>query len=311
MNNFWEWSGGMTVYNEWFGGDPTFDPGETGEWTRFMNQSAMFYFNEEAQKAWRDYLRLVITRTNTISGIRYNEDPVIMSWQLANEPRPGHGEEAMVNAGRFIEWVDQSSAYIKSLAPKQLVSTGNEGTQGSLGSEQIYLDAHRSPNVDYMTFHMWAKNWGWFDANDMEGTFPSSLENAEAYIMQHVEYARMLNKPTVLSEFGLGRDYERFEIGTPVTYRDQYLGFVFGLLEEKMKTGSPVAGTNFWTWGGYGEPQHEDARWRPGDPFVGDPPQEPQGLNSVFAGDDSTLEVIRNHHDTIQAINRDYPFILP
>jgi mannan endo-1,4-beta-mannosidase len=311
MNNFWEWSGGMTVYNEWYGGDPTFDPGESGEWTRFMNQSAMFYYNDAAQQAWRDYLALVITRTNSINGKRYNDDPVIMSWQLANEPRPGHGEEAMVNAERFIEWVDQSSAYIKSLAPKQLVSTGNEGTQGSLGSEQIYLDAHRSPNVDYMTFHMWAKNWGWFDANDMEGTFPSSLENAEAYIRQHVEYASMLNKPTVLSEFGLGRDYERFEPGTPVTYRDQYLGFVFGLLEEQMKAGSPVAGTNFWTWGGYGEPQHEDARWRPGDPFVGDPPQEPQGLNSVFAGDESTLAVIRDHHDTIQSIIRDYPVVLP
>ena len=311
MNNFWEWSGGMTVYNEWFGGDPTFDPGETGEWTRFMNQSAMFYYNDAAQQAWRDYLALVITRTNTINGKRYNDDPVIMSWQLANEPRPGHGEEAMVNAERFIEWVDQSSAYIKSLAPKQLVSTGNEGTQGSLGSEQIYLDAHRSPNVDYMTFHMWAKNWGWFDANDMEGTFPSSLVNAEAYIRQHVEYASMLNKPTVLSEFGLGRDYERFEPGTPVTYRDQYLGFVFGLLEDKMKAGSPVAGTNFWTWGGYGEPQHDDARWRPGDPFVGDPPQEPQGLNSVFAGDESTLKVIRDHHDNIQAIIREQPVNLP
>jgi mannan endo-1,4-beta-mannosidase len=311
MNNFWEWSGGMTVYNEWYGGDPTFDPAENGEWTRFMNQSAMFYYNDAAQQAWRDYLALVITRTNTINGKRYNDDPVIMSWQLANEPRPGHGEEAMVNAERFIEWVDQSSAYIKSLAPKQLVSTGNEGTQGSLGSEQIYLDAHRSPNVDYMTFHMWAKNWGWFDANDMEGTFPSSLENAEAYIRQHVEYASMLNKPTVLSEFGLGRDYERFEPGTPVIYRDQYLGFVFGLLEEKMKAGSPVAGTNFWTWGGYGEPQHEDARWRPGDPFVGDPPQEPQGLNSVFAGDESTLKVIRDHHDNIQAITREHPVDLP
>lgn len=304
LNNFWEWSGGMTVYGEWFGGEPTFDPGETNEWVKFMNQSAQFYYNEAAQTAWRDYIRKVITRTNTVNGKTYNEDPVIMSWQLANEPRPGHGDEAFANADIFITWVDESSAYIKSLAPRQLVSTGNEGTMGSLESEEIYLAAHRSPHVDYMTFHMWAKNWGWFDAEDMEGTFPVSLQNAEAYIRQHAEYARMLNKPTVLSEFGLGRDYERFEIGTPVTYRDHYLGFVFGLLEEKMKAGSPVAGSNFWTWGGYGVPQHEDSRWRPGDPFVGDPPQEPQGLNSVFATDESTLEVIRNHHDTIQAISR-------
>jgi mannan endo-1,4-beta-mannosidase len=300
LNNFWEWSGGMTVYGEWYGGEPTFDPGETGEWVRFMNQSAQFYFNDAAQEAWRDYISKVITRTNTINGRDYNEDPVIMSWQLANEPRPGQGDEALPNAERFIEWVDESSAYIKSLAPRQLVSTGNEGTMGSLESEEIYLDAHRSPYIDYMTFHMWAKNWGWFDANDMEGTFPTSLDNAKAYIEQHTAYATELGKPTVLSEFGLGRDYERFEIGTPVTYRDEYLNFVFGLIEVKMQKGSPLAGSNFWTWGGYGVPQHEDFRWRPGDPLTGDPPQEPQGLNSVFADDISTLAIIRRHYENLR-----------
>lgn len=63
--------------------------------------------------------------------------------------------------------------------------------------------------------------------------------------------------------------------------------------------GSPLAGSNFWTWGGYGVPQHEDSRWRPGDPLVGDPPQEPQDLNSVFAGDESTLAIIRRHYDNL------------
>jgi mannan endo-1,4-beta-mannosidase len=295
LNNMWEWSGGMSVYSEWFGEGPASDPGETGDWHGFQNHAARFYFNQEAQQAWRSYIQIVIERTNSLNGVKYNEDPTIMSWQLANEPRPGSGYEGLENGDQFISWIHESAEFIKKMAPKQLLSTGNEGLAGSSNSEQIYLQAHISPNVDYLTFHMWAKNWGWFDADNMESSFAITKDSASVYIRKHIDYAIQLNKPTVLSEFGLGRDYESFEPGSPVTYRDLYLEYVFGLLEESMQANSPVAGSNFWSWGGYGIPQHDDYRWRPGDPFVGDPPQEPQGLNSIFAQDTSTMDLIRTH----------------
>jgi mannan endo-1,4-beta-mannosidase len=302
LNNMWEWSGGMSVYSEWFGEGPATDPGDTGDWHGFQNHAARFYFNEEAQQAWRGYISTVILRSNSITGTIYNEDPTIMSWQLANEPRPGSGDEGIQNADQFIKWIHESASYIKSLAPNQLVSTGNEGLAGSRNSERIYLDAHRSPDVDYLTFHMWAKNWGWFDATNMEASYSITQDSARAYIQKHINYAAQLNKPTVLSEFGLGRDFERFDLESPVTYRDNYLDFVFRILEESMEKESAVAGSNFWSWGGYGMPQHEDARWRPGDPFVGDPPQEPQGLNSVFASDTTTLNLIHEHAKRLRAI---------
>lgn len=298
LNNFWEWSGGMSAYSEWFGEGPVIDP-LGGDWHGFMNHSARFYFNDAAQEAFRSYIKGIITRKNSITGLHYNEDPTIMSWQLANEPRAGSGQEGIDNAPRFIEWVHETSAFIKELAPRQLVSTGNEGTHGSMDSEKIYLDAHSSPYVDYATFHMWAKNWGWFDADNMEGTFPSSKENAKAYIDKHYELALKLGKPTVLSEFGLGRDFESFDPDSQVTYRDMYFEFVFSLVEEGIRQGYPIAGTNLWSWGGYGEALHADYIWREGDPFTGDPPQEPQGLNSIFAQDLSTLRVIRNHAENL------------
>jgi mannan endo-1,4-beta-mannosidase len=302
LNNMWEWSGGMSVYSEWFGEGPASDPGETGDWHGFQNHAARFYFNEEAQQAWRSYIKIVIERTNSLNGVKYNEDPTIMSWQLANEPRPGSGDEGLENGDQFIAWVHESAEFIKQLAPRHLLSTGNEGLAGSRNSEHIYLQAHSSSNVDYLTFHMWAKNWGWFDASNMEASFAVTKDSASAYIHKHIEYAKQLNKPTVLSEFGLGRDYESFEPGSPVTYRDTYLEYVFGLLEESMHDNSPVAGSNFWSWGGFGIPQHEDYRWRPGDPFMGDPPQEPQGLNSIFADDTTTMDIIRGHAERISLI---------
>jgi mannan endo-1,4-beta-mannosidase len=56
-----------------------------------------------------------------------------------------------------------------------------------------------------------------------------------------------------------------------------------------------MAGSNFWAWGGEVRGQHPDNVYKQGDKFVGDPPQEPQGLNSVFNTDSSTIEIIRQH----------------
>jgi mannan endo-1,4-beta-mannosidase len=301
LTNFWEWSGGMNIYSEWYGGAESQSPIETGDWEAFMNLSAEFYKNEPAQKAFQEYITKVIQRTNTISGMAYNNDPTIMSWQLANEPRPGAGEYGEANIQPWVDWMHSTSAFIKNLAPKQLVSTGSEGSIGSMVSMDNFVLGHDSKNIDYLTFHMWAKNWNWYDATDPETTMPNALANAEKYIREHVEIARQMNKPITMEEFGLGRDGESFDPRTSTTYRDLYFNHVFKLVEESMETGSPLAGTNFWAWGGYGYAVSDDYKWRPGDPLVGDPPQEPQGLNSVFAADSSTVHILREHADYIKS----------
>lgn len=295
LNNFWEWSGGMSTWNEWYGMGPKIDPAKTGDWVGFMRYSAKFYTNEEANQVFRDYIKDLINRKNTVTGELYKNDPTIMSWQLANEPRPGQGEGSLKDVPAFIEWIDETSGFIQKLTTYQLVSTGNEGYMGSLDSMSVFIDAHDSPNVDYLTFHMWAKNWGWYDAQKPEETFPTALENAEEYIREHVEVTRELNKPIVMEEFGLGRDGEQSARGTSVSYRNRYFETVFSQVEEYPE----LAGTNFWSWGGLGVAQNEDFWWREGDPFVGDPPQEPQGLNSVFADDSTTLMIIREHAERI------------
>lgn len=291
LNNYWEWSGGMSTWNEWYGMGPKIDPAKTGDWVSFMRYSAKFYTNEDANEVWKTYIKNLINRENSVTGITYKNDPTIMAWQLANEPRPGQGAGSIPEIPNYIQWIDKTAGYIQSLDENHLVSTGSEGFMGSLDSMQVFIDAHNTPNIDYLTFHMWAKNWGWYDAQEPEATFDQTLENARNYIRDHVAVARQLNKPIVMEEFGLARDYEVFDRGTPVTYRDRYFKQVFDLVEKYPE----LAGTNIWSWGGLGVAQGEDFWWKPGDPFVGDPPQEPQGLNSVYADDESTLEIIRNH----------------
>src|SRR6187551_799775 len=89
LNNFWQWSGGMSQYIAWFNGKPVVDPDVTGNWNEFMDNSATFYREPKAQAAFRFAVKQLITRKNSVNGRDYAADPTIMSWQLANEPRPG------------------------------------------------------------------------------------------------------------------------------------------------------------------------------------------------------------------------------
>ena len=41
---------------------------------------------------------------------------------------------------------------------------------------------------------------------------------------------------------------------------------------------------------------------KPGDPFTGDPPQEPQGLNSVFDTDTSTINILENIAERLKTL---------
>ncbi|WP_341939021.1 glycoside hydrolase 5 family protein [Marinimicrobium sp. C2-29] len=303
LNNFWQWSGGMSQYVAWFTGEEVLDPDKTGEWNAFMENSARFYRMEEAQALYRDVIETIITRRNSVTGQYYYEDPTVMSWQLANEPRPGSDEHGRPYFQDFKQWVHETARYIDSLAPHQLVSTGNEGAMGTLRDEDLYIIAHASPYVDYLTFHMWLKNWSWFDIHNPEETYDSAIEKAQAYMNRHIDIANKMNKPTVLSEFGAERDEGAFEPGTPTTYRDRIYREVFDLVYERAAEGDAIAGTNFWTWGGLGRAGQEDFMWAQGDDFTGDPPQEHQGLNSVFDADDSTMKIIRKHAEKMHQLS--------
>lgn len=295
LNNYWEWTGGMTQYNYWTDSITRVDLHITNDWHAFMNYSASFYVNKKGNEIFRKFIKDIITRKNKFSGLYYYEDPAIMSWQLANEPRPGEGKEGIEKAEHYYKWIDSTSQYIHSLDPNHLVSTGSEGLAGSCESEEIYLKAHESKYVDFMTFHLWPKNWGWYKADKADETYPVTEKKAIEYVNKHIGYARKLNKPTIMEEFGIPRDFEKTSAASAVSVRDKYYKKLFEVIYDSASVGAPIAGTNFWAWGGEGRGKNADELWRIGDPFLGDPPQEPQGLNSVFDSDASTLAIIRAH----------------
>ena len=304
LNNYWEWSGGMAQYMVWATGKEGADPEDPQKgYGGFMDFSAKFYSTPEAMRLYREYIKQIVIRKNTVNGRRYYKDPTIMSWQLANEPRPGRdGESGRQNLPLFYQWIDSSAQYIHSLDTNHLVSTGSEGKVGCIQSEEAFLEAHKSKHIDYLTFHLWPLNWGWFNPKRFAETLPSTEEKALQYINLHLALARQLNKPIVMEEFGIGRDNGEILPGTPTSARDHYFKFLYQCLYDSACNGGPIAGSNIWSWGGESSAQHQDGTWKQGDPFTGDPPQEPQGRNSIFTSDTSTLAIIRDHAKLLERL---------
>ena len=305
LNNYWEWTGGMAQYICWVTGEPYPSPQDPkfGYWG-LMKTSGRFYTSEPANAIYRDYLRMLIGRRNTVNGRLYKEDPAIMAWQLANEPRPYPEDvDRPRHLKEFAAWVDQTAGYIKSLDPHHLVTTGNEGLMGSLESETCFIDAHSSAHIDYLTFHLWVLNWSWFDPLKPEQTWPAASEKALAYIRSHTAYAQKVGKPITLEEFGIPRDGHDYARTAPVTWRDRYYELLFAEMYASAQKGSALAGSNFWGWGGEGTASDTATyTWKKGDDYTGDPPQEPQGRNSIFSSDNSTVIILKKYAKKMNAL---------
>jgi mannan endo-1,4-beta-mannosidase len=304
LTNFWDWSGGMSSYNVWATGDPGFSPEETGHtWAEFVDHTASFYANARAQEFFRAQIRRLVTRANSVNGRLYSKDPTIMAWQLANEPRPGsRGPSAERNLRQMFRWMDETAAYIHTLDSDHLVSTGSEGTEGCLGSDAHFLTAHHSRHIDYLTFHLWPYNWRWFDPFRPEETLPVACDRSRMYIERHVALARTLGKPIVLEEFGLSRDGGAVDALSPTSARDGFFAFLSEMLYRSALSGSPFAGSNFWTWDGEAHAPKKEIAWGPDEHVPGDPPHEPQGFNSVYDTDESTLAVLSAHATSMKSI---------
>jgi mannan endo-1,4-beta-mannosidase len=294
LNNFWPWSGGMGQYLVWTGDHksiPYPPPHPGGSWSRYQLFTSQFYKSQKAKKIFMDHVRFITNRVNSLTGLPYKEDSTIMSWQLANEPRP------IANKRAFAQWVSETAAFIKSQAPKQLVSLGSEGETRSGFSGNDFKRDHQSKDIDYTTIHIWVQNAGIYNPFKAKQTYPTSIRYALNKIALHEKYSREMNKPTVLEEFGISRDLNSHSPLSPTTVRDQYFETIFSEISSRTKDPlSSLQGSNFWAWGGEGRPRTtKENLWKLGDDFIGDPPHETQGWYSIYDKDTSTLKILKKY----------------
>jgi endo-1,4-beta-mannosidase len=155
LTNNWPDFGGMPRYVEWFG-----RPGKKDR----------FYADRRCRSAYRNYVRELVTRRNTITGTLYSDDPAILAWELANEPRC----EGWLGLWRLSRWVKEMSRFVRGLDGNHLIAIGDEGNEKLLGME----------GIDFGTLHL----------------YPESLEQGLEAIRKYGGKAR---KPLLLEEYGM------------------------------------------------------------------------------------------------------------
>jgi mannan endo-1,4-beta-mannosidase len=290
FSNNWEWSGGFQQYLDWNKLVPEEQRTRKLTWDEQRDIVSKFYSCSPCKKAYDEQVALVINRTNKVNKKKYTDDPTIMAWELANEPRPmrpfAHND--------YKKWIADVSAMIKAKDKNHLVTIGHEGFMGTEDLD-LFEEIHADKNVDYVTIHIWAKNWSWFKENKIAESFPNIIKNATDYIDQHLPIAEKLNKPMVIEEFGLPRNRESFSVRSSTSLRDKYFEMIFARLAANAKNGGHIAGTNFWAFGGTARPVKNQIFWKKGDDYMGDPPMEEQGLNTVFDSDRNTWEIINKY----------------
>lgn len=203
--NNWPDYGGMQQYVKWFLGlaDDSYGS-ETPHHDRFYTDKAI-------RACYKAFAAHVIGRRNRYTGLRYHQDPTIMAFELANEPRCRSDR----SGDTLVRWAAEMSAHVKRLAPHQLVAVGDEGTYGEAGnadypySDYDGVDWRRLSalrTVDYATFHLYPQGWG-ETSSAKPGT--DAGQWGEQWIRRHLQDARRLGKPAVLEEFGVRIDADR------------------------------------------------------------------------------------------------------
>lgn len=288
MGNFWTWSGGFPQYLKWAAqGNIPFPQDEGNSWQDFTDYAKQFYTNKKAREMMNDHIAKTINRKNSITGVLYKNDPTIMAWQLANEPR-GYDVPAA-----YRQWTQETASFIKSLDKNHLVCLGTEGNTPGEGAGVNVLTDNHNPDIDYITMHIWAQNWGWFNPTQGEAAFQEALKKTDKYWADHVAVAKKLKKPIVLEEFGIARDSSSYAIEAKTYWRDRFYEHIFEKTVQSIQNNNPVKGLNFWSYSGEGRPPRPGEFWQKGDTFLGDPPHELQGWYGVYDKDQSTLDIIK------------------
>ncbi|TCD64167.1 hypothetical protein EIP91_004480 [Steccherinum ochraceum] len=182
LTNNWSDYGGMDVYVSQLTGTTI---------------HGLFYTDSNVLSAFKNYVQTFVTR--------YKNEPTILAWELANEPRckgSNSQDNGSCTTATITQWASEISAFIKSIDSNHLVAIGDEGffnqpgnpSYPYQGSEGVDFDANlQISTLDFGTFHSYPTSWG--QAN------PPTW--GAQWITDHAASMTKANKPVILEEFGV------------------------------------------------------------------------------------------------------------
>ncbi|CAM8909179.1 unnamed protein product [Rhodiola kirilowii] len=229
--------GGKTQYVKW----------ATEEGIGLSSSNDSFFFDPSIRNYFKIYLKAVLTRKNTFTGIEYRDDPTIFAWELMNEPR------CMSDASgdTLQDWIEEMSTYVKSIDSKHLLTIGHEGFYGpespkrfnvnpgpwaaTLGTD--FIRNNKIPTIDFASVHIYPDHWF------HDQMFEDKVKYLSKWTRSHIEDGdNELHKPIAFTEFGLSNLNADFE----PAQRDKFNKIILNMVYNSAKKGGAGAGTFIW-----------------------------------------------------------------
>ncbi|KAK4483914.1 hypothetical protein RD792_011123 [Penstemon davidsonii] len=210
-----------------------------------VNGDDDFYTHPVLKGYYRNHIKRVVTRLNTITRVAYRDDPTIMAWELMNEPRCQTDY-----SGRTVNgWVQEMARFVKSLDTRHLLEVGMEGFYGDtmpqrkqvnpgyqVGTDFISNNLVRE--IDFATIHAYPDIWlSGKSENEQMGFM-------ERWMSNHWSDARtILKKPLIIAEFGKSSKDPGFNLNE----RDLYMTNVYRDIYRFARTGGgTMSGSLIW-----------------------------------------------------------------
>ncbi|KAH6601350.1 hypothetical protein BASA61_001982 [Batrachochytrium salamandrivorans] len=152
--------------------------GDYGLFTRFREkQPEEFFTDAQLIQDFKDLLKFMLNRRNTVNGIRYGDDQSILGWQTGNELGGWEGKPPPA------AWTIEIAQFIKSLAPRTMVIDGTMGGHNLKG--RVPREVLQTPFVDVIS-----------------NNYYFGLEDLPRYSFDSA-YVRGFKKAFIVGEFGL------------------------------------------------------------------------------------------------------------
>ncbi|ERN03202.1 mannan endo-1,4-beta-mannosidase 7 [Amborella trichopoda] len=232
VNNYKD-LGGRPQYVQWAG-----NQGQS------LNSDDDFYTNPVVKGYYKNHVKSVISRVNSMSGVAYKDDPTIFAWELMNEPRC----QTDLSGRPVQEWITEMAAHVKSLDSSHLLEAGLEGYYGDSSPQRQqfnpgykvgtdFIFNNQIPGIDFATIHAYPDQW-----------IPGSSDQAQlsflqSWVQAHIEDSNtVLKKPMLFTEFGKSSKTQGYTPGL----RDTLFATVYNSIYTSARSGGAGAGGLFW-----------------------------------------------------------------